>query len=45
MPERHNRILLGADTGGGIKENQNEIQGEFFHRHYYTVFLIGGPVI
>jgi len=26
MPEGHNRILLGPDTGRGIKENQGEIQ-------------------
>ena len=26
MPEGHNRILLGPDTEGGIKENQGEIQ-------------------
>ena len=35
MPERHNRILLGADTEGGIKENQREIE----RRVFYTLFL------
>ena len=41
MPEGHNRILLGPDTEGGIKENQGEIQREIekkesksFHTHY-----------
>jgi len=26
MPEGHNRILLGPDTEGGIKENQGAIK-------------------
>ena len=40
MPEGHNRILLGPDTGRGIKENQGEIQrgdrkkeSKSFHTH------------
>ena len=46
MPEGHNRILLGPDTGRGIKENQGEIQGtdrknrEQEFSHTLLVFLI-----
>jgi len=45
MPEGHNRILLGPDTEGGIKENQGEIQRESKSLHTLLVFLIGGSVI
>ena len=51
MPEGHNRILLGPDTGRGIKENQGEIQREIEKKrarvftHTLLVFLIGGSVI
>ena len=45
MPERHNRILLGAGTEGGIKENQSEIQGSFFTRCFYTRCFSSDSVI
>ena len=53
MPKGHNRILLGPDTGRGIKENQGEIQKEEKKKerdeqefsHTLLVFLIGGSVI
>ena len=50
MPERHNRILLGADTEGGIKENQSEIQREFFlhtllHNFFYLVVLWSNLIV
>ena len=32
--------MLGADTEGGIKENQSEIQGEFFFTHITTQFFL-----
>jgi len=45
MPEGHNRILLGLDTEGGIKENQGRLregdrekEREFFT--HTTSFLI-----
>ena len=46
MPERHNRILLGAGTEGGIKENQSEIQRRvFFTRCFYTHCFSSDSVI
>ena len=41
MPERHNGILLGAGTGGGIKgESGRNTHTLFFYTHYYTVWLL-----